>query len=86
MTKPRKPQDEKAVRTTITLNPKVYQWALELMEEAGHNSLSDFIADLIRRRKGMSSGVRYEIEEGQHMVIEDAPPKSQAPSKKPKAA
>lgn len=51
MSKPPKPPKEKAIRTTITLNPAVNRWAEELRIALGHNSLSDLLADLIRQKK-----------------------------------
>lgn len=71
-----------AIRTTISLNPTVHAWALELARQEGHNSISDLIADLIRRKRD-AGGVIYPAAR-EEIIMEDKPPKPPAPRKKKK--
>jgi Arc/MetJ-type ribon-helix-helix transcriptional regulator len=47
---------QKAVRTTISLPPKVAQWGEEIRRDDGFTSLSDLIEYMIRIRKGQHCG------------------------------
>lgn len=79
MSKPHKPPGEKAVRTTITLNPRVFEWAEQMRKEEGFNSLSDFLAELVRRRKEMADpgkAVQYPRHQDQHATTEERPQES----------
>lgn len=76
-----------AVRTTITLNPSVDAWAEELRIALGHNSLSDLIADLIRRKKEEhdKAGNNYPPHRDQVIAIEEkviTPPLTDPPKPK----
>jgi predicted CopG family antitoxin len=71
----------KAVRTTISLNRTVHQWAEDLRKAEGHNSISDLIADLIRRRKEAAAGIVYPEHRDSFTTMEDRPTK---PGKKKK--
>jgi hypothetical protein len=46
------------VRATISLHPRVKTWASEMCEEKGYDNFSAYVADLIRRDKGISGPMR----------------------------
>lgn len=51
MSKKTKPKSEEVIRKTLTLTPRILEWAEELRREGGFVGLSDFVSYLIRRRK-----------------------------------
>lgn len=54
MRKAPKPSEERAVRTTVSLSPKIWAAGLELVRRGGYTGISDYLQDRIRHDAGLS--------------------------------